>query len=145
MMMPDEATALRLIKEVGHVVGPEYREWETHHAAARFASSAEIAGACGRTIWRYVMMLADCVDTGDGKKHAVPVGTLVEMLETDQETEDYTGARLYVVHHGRDCDKTPLYWLSPYKDDMVWDDERFANPKWIGGYSEDSFRKVRRK
>jgi len=27
MTMPDEAAALRLIKEAGHAVAPEYREW----------------------------------------------------------------------------------------------------------------------
>ena len=38
------------------------------------------------------------------RKHAIPIGTLVE--------ESCTGIRLFVVRHERDCDGTPLYGLS---------------------------------
>ncbi len=62
--------------------------------------------------------------------HAIPIGTLVEID---------TGARLFVVYQGRDCDQTPLYWLSPKVDDTERSDNRFANPLWIGGYPEHSF------
>lgn len=37
------------------------------------------------------------------KVHRYPIGALVEFNH---------GPRLWVVHHGRDCDQTPLYSLS---------------------------------
>lgn len=63
------------------------------------------------------------------RRHTIPVGTLVEL-------ED--GVRLFVVWHGRDCDQTPLYWLAPEQDDVVKHREHFSNPRWIGGYAEES-------
>jgi len=63
------------------------------------------------------------------KTHQIPVGALVELK---------TGARLFVVYHGRDCDQTPLYWLSHDKKDIIKKYESFKNESWIGGYSEDS-------
>jgi hypothetical protein len=63
------------------------------------------------------------------KTHKIPVGTLVEIE---------TGARLFVVFQGRDCDQEPLYWLSPEADDTERADTRFGNRLWIGGYGEDS-------
>ena len=39
------------------------------------------------------------------RTHGIPVGALVEIIDT--------GVRMFVVWHGRDCDQTPLYWLSP--------------------------------
>ena len=61
--------------------------------------------------------------------HAIQRGALVEME---------SGVRLFVVLCGRDCDQTPLYWLAPDADDVVPEREGFANPKWIGGYPEES-------
>lgn len=40
------------------------------------------------------------------KIHKYPLGALVEL--------DH-GVRLWVVHHARDCDQTPLYCLSAYQ------------------------------
>lgn len=50
------------------------------------------------------------------KQHAYPIGSIVECLPYgDTPEEDYnehTGLRLFVVGQGRDCDQTPLYILS---------------------------------
>jgi hypothetical protein len=40
--------------------------------------------------------------------HNFPIGSLVEIKDTQE--------RLYVKKHTRDCDGTPLYSLSVYKD-----------------------------
>lgn len=48
------------------------------------------------------------------QSHTIPLGSLVEILGS--ESDDDTGLRLFVVHHGRDCDGTPLYGLSLKKD-----------------------------
>jgi hypothetical protein len=68
------------------------------------------------------------------KSHSIPVGSLVEYTET--------GVRLFVVMQGRDCDETPLYWLSPDKDDTEVERPGFRNQSWIGGYPECSLRVV---
>lgn len=51
--------------------------------------------------------------------------------------------RLFVVHHSRDCDQTPLYCLGPDPNDTVQEDPRFINRKWINGYSEDCLKVIR--
>lgn len=61
----------------------------------------------------------------NAKTHAIPVGALVELLN---------GVRLFVVWHGRDCDGTPLYWLS-HKNDV-------RKPYVGGGYLESSLKVV---
>ncbi len=48
------------------------------------------------------------------QSHTIPLGSLVEIL--GDENDDDTGLRLFVVHHGRDCDGTPLYGMSFKKD-----------------------------
>ena len=63
------------------------------------------------------------------KQHNIPIGALVELP---------TGARLFVVHHGRDCDMTPLYYMSYDRTDTEGRVSRFRNPSWTGGYSEDA-------
>ena len=63
------------------------------------------------------------------KTHSIPIGALVELEN---------GARLFVVHHGRDCDQTPLYWLSADEDDTEQERAGWMNYGWTGGYSEDS-------
>jgi hypothetical protein len=67
------------------------------------------------------------------KTHGIPVGTLVELRQ---------GARLFVVHHHRDCDGTPLYAMSHDRDDTVKHDERFHNSNWVHGYPEGSLKVV---
>jgi hypothetical protein len=85
-----------------------------------------------------VIMLADCKDPDDtlgrtyrevnaAKQHAIAVGTLVEL-------ED--GVRMWVVAQGRDCDQTPLYELSPDKDDTTVERQGFRNRSWHGGYPD---------
>lgn len=53
--------------------------------------------------------------------HNIPIGTLVELE---------SGARLFVVHHARDCDGTPLYCLSFDKHDTVQCVPGRANRSW---------------
>jgi hypothetical protein len=81
--------------------------------------------------------VADLVNPETGKtqreenaelKHVIPIGSLVEIKET--------GARLFVVHYGRDCDQTPLYWLAADPDDNEQRMQGFGNYKWHGGYSD---------
>lgn len=50
-------------------------------------------------------------ENNKNKQHALPLGSLVEILPDSSRDED-SGLRLYVVGHGRDCDQTPLYNLS---------------------------------
>jgi len=66
--------------------------------------------------------------------HSLPIGSLVELEN---------GVRLFVVYHGRDCDMTPLYWLSPDSQDTTHETLGFANRKWTGGYPEDSLVKIK--
>lgn len=63
------------------------------------------------------------------KPHNIPLGALVELP---------SGVRLFVVHHGRDCDQTPLYYLSPDSDDTTEERPGWRNRSWSGGYSEIS-------
>jgi hypothetical protein len=91
-----------------------------------------------------LLFVADLVDPDDPegrtyrqvnteKQHAIPIGALVELEG---------GARLFVVHHGRDCDMTPLYWLSTDQDDTEPRRPGFLNHGWIGGYPEESLRVI---
>lgn len=55
------------------------------------------------------------------KAHSIPIGTIVEVKYDKWHGDgvcEKVHARLYVVDHGRDCDGTPLYSLSPYKEPM---------------------------
>ena len=63
------------------------------------------------------------------QKHGIPLRALVE----DEET----GVRLFVVHLGRDCDETPLYWLA------VGPDEPRDRGRWHGGYPEYGLKVIR--
>jgi hypothetical protein len=67
------------------------------------------------------------------KVHAIPIGTLVEMKR---------GVRLFVVHHHRDCDGTPLYAMSADPDDTIQEDDRFHNQKWVHGWPEEALKVV---
>lgn len=66
------------------------------------------------------------------KKHNIPFGTLVELEG---------GVRLFVVFHGRDCDGTPLYWLSPKLNESKA--PAFNISSRIGGYSEESLKVIK--
>ena len=75
------------------------------------------------------------------KTHRIPIGTLVEVKYDTwfgNGACEKVHARLWVVHHGRDCDGTPLYGVSPYRDalcDTV--PERIA-ARVHGGMAEES-------
>lgn len=48
-------------------------------------------------------------------QHTIPLRTLVEISydsEYEDDSENKSGLRLFVVNHSRDCDGTPLYNLS---------------------------------
>jgi hypothetical protein len=68
-------------------------------------------------------------DVNAEKVHEIPLGTFVELQD---------GCRAWVVSLGRDCDQTPLYWLSLDKDDTRQILPKMSNPGWNGGYSADS-------
>jgi hypothetical protein len=63
--------------------------------------------------------------------HKIPIGAFVEL-------ED--GCRSWVVAHGRDCDKTPLYYLCMDKNNTEPRSMVFKNPGWEGGYSAESLK-----
>jgi len=64
------------------------------------------------------------------KKHNYSKGQLVEIE---------SGARLFIVHLTRDCDASPLYYLSADRDDIVEQHKGFSNPGGSGGWPEGSF------
>ena len=68
------------------------------------------------------------------KTHSIPIGALVEL--------EHTGERLYVVLQGRDCDQTPLYWLST-QDNLAERNELIRNSKRFGGYMEENLTVIR--
>ena len=81
--------------------------------------------------------IADLVNQGTGKtfreenaekQHAIPVGALVELDN---------GVRLFVVHHGRDCDQAPLYYLSHDPEDTRQERDGWYNRLWVGGFGEE--------
>lgn len=61
------------------------------------------------------------------KVHSYPIGALVELNH---------GIRLWVVHHARDCDQTPLYCLSANLHDTEIEQEGFYNASWTTGIAE---------
>lgn len=67
-------------------------------------------------------------------EHSIPIGSLVELDD---------GVRLWVVYHSRDCDGTPLYELSPEKDDTYLDRSGFKNRKWFGGFCYESLKVIK--
>lgn len=79
------------------------------------------------------------------KRHAYPVGTLVEMVETEWTDGRHEGVRLYVVYLHRDCDGTPLYALSWNRHNTVCHDPRFHNPDWFHGIAEQYLRQIETK
>lgn len=75
-------------------------------------------------------------EDNEAKEHGIPVGALVEIIADEEERRG--GVRLYVVHHHRDCDGTPLYAMAFDKTDTEQKDPRFHNPKWLHGFPEES-------
>jgi hypothetical protein len=55
------------------------------------------------------------------KTHDIPIGTLVEVKYDEWYGDgacEKVHARLWVIGHSRDCDGTPLYNLSKYREPM---------------------------
>ena len=65
--------------------------------------------------------------------HNIPVGTLVEVMETEESLHRYAGTRLYVVHHNR---HDGTYALCANRYDTEQQSERFANRRWVHGLPE---------
>jgi hypothetical protein len=76
------------------------------------------------------------------RSHAIPIGTLVE-LAPYPEDDRWDGVRLYVVHHHRDCDGTPLYALAFDRHDTEIKRPGFHNDKWLHGMPESGLRIVK--
>lgn len=81
-------------------------------------------------------------EQNEEKIHNIPVGTLVEIV-ADPEQDWFDGVRLYIVHHHRDCDGTPLYAMTFDKTDTEQENPRFHNRKWLHGWTEDGMRIVK--
>lgn len=86
-------------------------------------------------------------ENNETKGHNIPLGTLVE-IKYDHWFGDgaceKVHARLWVVEHARDCDGSPLYTLSKYRDAGSRDPQNknlFA-PWTINGYDEESLTPV---
>lgn len=100
------------------------------------------------------VILSDCVDPEDpqgrtykqvnaAKQHTIPVGALVELIADPKYPSKWDGVRAFVVHLGRDCDQTPLYYLSMDREDTVPKDPRFRNPSWQGGWQANALQVIR--
>ncbi len=74
------------------------------------------------------------------KTHAIPVGALVELNDPDGYSH---GVRLFVVYHDRDCDQTPLYYMSCRDDDTKQKRPGFRNDSWTGGWPEEALKVIR--
>jgi hypothetical protein len=77
------------------------------------------------------------------RTHAIAIGSLVEIVSDPEWPSSADGVRLYVVSHGRDCDMTPLYYLSADREDTTQEREGWKNRGWVGGYSESSLAVIR--
>ncbi len=98
--------------------------------------------------------LYDCIDRDDpagrtyrqvnaAKTHAIPLGSLVELCSAPEFPDPRDGARLFVVSQNRDCDMTPLYYLSLDPCDTEELRPGFRNPGWSGGYQEHALTVIR--
>lgn len=73
-------------------------------------------------------------------EHGIPIGTLVEVKFDSWFGEGAcwkVQARLWVVAHTRDCDGTPLYSLSQWRDPEIALVPPFAHDA-RGGFGEES-------
>ena len=102
--------------------------------------------------------LADLVDPSDAcgrtyrqvnaaRTHGITLGSLVEVIDSDGVIDGMDGVRAFVAYLGRDCDMTPLYWLT-LDPDPIWPNTGGEPPlsvrmKWRGGFDEESLRVIR--
>lgn len=94
------------------------------------------------------IFIADCVDPDDpqgrtysqinaAKNHGLTVGTMVEYK--DQDNYPYKNhPRAFIAWCGRDCDETPLYWLTLDRYDTVKKHPTKINEGWFGGIREQA-------
>jgi hypothetical protein len=73
-------------------------------------------------------------EVNTAKTHKYPLGALVEMMH---------GPRLWIVHHQRDCDDTPLYCLSANPTNTKIEKAGFYNDPWVTGIPEESLTFIR--
>ena len=94
-----------------------------------------------------VMNIADIVNPDTGKTyrqensekiHSIPIGSLVEIIPWSDDCW-YTGMRLYVVNHTRDCDGTPMYSLGS-KEKIGYKTNIYDNV--FGGFGEESLKTI---
>jgi hypothetical protein len=81
------------------------------------------------------------------RTHGIPVGALVEIVSDPEYPDDERendGLRLLVAHRGRDCDETPLYWLTaqPETVGLTWE-ELGPWRRWYGGHAEEGLKVIR--
>jgi hypothetical protein len=77
------------------------------------------------------------------KPHAFALGTLVEIVEWDEdEYVQRKGVRLFVVGHNRDCDGSPIYSLSDNGREVGLFDDSCDTMHWINGVGEEWLRAV---
>jgi len=95
-------------------------------------------------------------EENNARVHAIPLNALVEVMKYDMDESVYVdnphGLRLYVTRHGRDCDGTPLYYLShmtiaEYNDicefmKMCQLHGDVFKPRLAGGYPEECLKVV---
>lgn len=120
----------------------EQLEWSIEDVAQAFAIPRRTMMDTSTNDGNVYVNVADLTDPDDpagrsyrqvnaAKVHNIALGTLVELE---------SGARLFVVHLGRDCDQTPLYSLSAYPIE-VDNTDRWT---WLSGYAEESLTLVER-
>lgn len=71
--------------------------------------------------------------------HNIPVGTLVEVIHNPEYPSVADGIRLHVIHRGRDCDETPLYWLGVAGDSR---NEEGYMIRGFGGFPEHNLKVI---
>lgn len=88
--------------------------------------------------------IADVKDPGDphGRTYREVNNAMAHKYDVGQLVEIDHGVRVFVAKQARDCDGTPLYCLTPRKDDYTQEREGFANSNWINGWPEDSMKAV---
>jgi hypothetical protein len=116
--------------------GRDYESLCDEHYIARnhFIVVHDIIGADGKTYQ----------ETNLERQHRIPIGTLVEVKYDKWHGDgacEKVHARLWVIHHGRDCDGTPLYALSKYRDAEPFDPSNrnlYAPRVRVNGMPEES-------
>lgn len=112
-----------------------------------------------------IINVADVTDPGSGKTfrqlnsekiHNIPLDAIVKVMTYVSDTHSYEerphNLVLRVVRHGRDCDQTPLYYLSHMTVERYEEDCRLLErlglggdvfkPRLYGGLSEDCLKVI---